>query len=279
MSRRRIVIVGGSDAGTSAALAARATDPDCHIDVLLEDRYPNYSVCGLPFLLSGEVRDWRSLAHRPESELAEQGISLHKEWRAIGVDPTSHELAARGSGGERRFGYDRLVIAIGAEAVLPPIAGHELDGVYHTRTMDDGLRILEQIERAPPGAVAIVGGGYIGVELADAFTRRGAAVTLVESGPAPLKTLDSELGEMVGAELRRNRVQIVGGGAGHQDRTCCRSDATPPHPRHLRSRGGRRSGHSRGRRSAARRTGRERRVPTGRARGHPRQPAHGDERR
>ena len=114
MSRRRIVIIGGSDAGTSAALSARSTDPDCEIDVLLEDRYPNYSVCGLPFLLSGEVRDWRSLAHRAESEFAKQRISLHKESQAVGVDSGDHQLTARGPDGERRFDYDRLVIATGA---------------------------------------------------------------------------------------------------------------------------------------------------------------------
>ncbi len=211
MSRRRVLIVGGSDAGTSAALSARSTDPGCQIDVLLEDRYPNYSVCGLPFLLSGEVSDWKSLAHRSETDFAEQQIDLHKEWRALSVDSRGHELAARGPGGERRFGYDALVIATGAEPLLPLIAGLDLDGVVHARTMDDGLRILEQIERAPVAAVTIVGGGYIGVELADAFTRRGASVTLVESESAPLKTLDPELREVVAAELRRSGVQIVGG--------------------------------------------------------------------
>jgi len=107
MSRRRILIIGGSDAGTSAALTARSTDQDCQIDVLLEDRFPNYSICGLPFLLSGEVADWRSLAHRQESEFGEQRISLHKESHAVAVDPGSHELTARGTDGERRFGYDR----------------------------------------------------------------------------------------------------------------------------------------------------------------------------
>ena len=231
MSRRRIVIIGGSDAGTSAALSARATDPDCQIDVLLEDRFPNYSVCGLPFLLSGEVCDWRSLAHRSESEFAEQRISIHKEWRALGVDSGSHKLTARGPDGERTFDYDRLVIATGAEAVLPPIAGLGVEGVFHARTMDDGFRILDQIKREPPGRVAIVGGGYIGVELADAFTRRGAAVTLVESAATPLKPLDSELGEVVGAELRRNGVQIVVGNR------VVGVERTAGQPRRLRIRG------------------------------------------
>jgi len=153
MSRRRIVIVGGSDAGTSAALSARATDPDCQIDVLLEDRYPNYSVCGLPFLLSGEVRDWRSLAHRSESEFVEQRISLHKEWHVVGVDSGSHELTARGPDGERRFDYDRLVFATGAEAVLPPIAGLDLEAEAVTQRVAEG----EQ-----PGRSGKVGGRRIG---------------------------------------------------------------------------------------------------------------------
>ena len=211
MTPRRILIVGGSDAGTSAALGARAVDPDCAVDMLLEDRFPNYSVCGIPFLLSGEVADWSELAHRSRAEFAEQRITIHDQHRAARVRHDRHELIAEGPKGEKVFSYDRLVIATGAEAVAPGIPGSELPGVRRVRTMDDGLEILNRIRTANISSVAIVGGGYIGVELADAFSRRGARVTLIESTDEPLRTLDVDFGAMVAAELRRNGIALASG--------------------------------------------------------------------
>jgi len=210
VSARRIVIVGGSDAGTSAALSARSTDPECTIDVLLDDRFPNFSVCGIPFLLSGEVAGWRDLAHRSEEDFAQRGIALHKQHRAVSVRHDRREVVAATPAGEKSFGYDRLVIATGAEAVMPKLPGAELDGVHRVRTMDDGLAVLERIESTGVKSAAIVGGGYIGVELADAFTRRGGiGVTLVESTEQPLKTLDAELGALIAAELRSRGVVVA----------------------------------------------------------------------
>lgn len=209
MSERRIVIIGGSDAGTSAALAARATDPKCRVDLVLEDKFPNYSVCGLPFLLAGEVADWRDLAHRGEGQLRERGIHLHLDHRATALDVERGRVLVTDSGAERAFSFDRLVIATGAEAVKPDVPGADLDGVFRLRTMDDGLHALERIRSSQVEAVAIIGGGYIGVELADALRKRGAQVTLVEAGKAPLKTLDTDFGDLVASELRRNGVEVA----------------------------------------------------------------------
>ena len=125
MTRDRILIVGGSDAGTSAALSARAIDPECAIDVLLDDRFPNFSVCGIPFLLSGEVRGWQELAHRSEEDFARRSINLHNSTE-LSVRHERREVVAATPGGEKAFGYDQLVIATGAEAVTPKFPGAEL---------------------------------------------------------------------------------------------------------------------------------------------------------
>jgi NADPH-dependent 2,4-dienoyl-CoA reductase/sulfur reductase-like enzyme len=208
MSRRRILIVGGSDAGTSAALSARAADPECEIDVLLEDRFPNFSVCGIPFLLSAEVASWRDLAHRSEEDFESRRIKLHKQRSVVSIRHDRREAVVATADGETAFEYDRLVIATGAEAVTPRIPGAELDGVQRVRTMDDGLAVLARIDSSDAKTVAVVGGGYIGVELADAFRRRGIGVTLVESAAQPLKTLDPQLGALVAEELRNHDVRI-----------------------------------------------------------------------
>jgi NADPH-dependent 2,4-dienoyl-CoA reductase/sulfur reductase-like enzyme len=137
MSMSRVVIIGGSDAGISAALRAREIDEAANVTVVVADRFPNYSICGLPFYLSGEVPDWHHLAHRTEKELAEAGIHLLLDQRAHSIDPLSHRVAVSdGSGHRELLPYDRLVLATGAVLSHPPIAGLNLPGVYLLRTIE-----------------------------------------------------------------------------------------------------------------------------------------------
>ena len=114
----RLLIIGGSDAGISAALRARELDRNVEVTVLLADDFPNYSICGLPFFLSGETPDWHSLAHRTEFE----GIDIRRGHTATRIDPDTKTVDVRTvSAGELRSSYDKLVIGTGAEPVEPPI--------------------------------------------------------------------------------------------------------------------------------------------------------------
>ena len=166
-----LVIIGGSDAGTSAALRARELNASAEVTIVLADRFPNYSVCGLPFYLSGEVPDWHWLAHRTAEDITREGIHLLLDHTAQTIDPANHLVTVANRGGQaRELGYDRLVIATGAVPVRPPIAGLDLPGVYLLRSMEDSFAVHACLETHAPRSAVIVGGGYLGTEMADAFT-------------------------------------------------------------------------------------------------------------
>jgi NADPH-dependent 2,4-dienoyl-CoA reductase/sulfur reductase-like enzyme len=207
-----LLIIGGSDAGISAALRAREVNPACDVTVVAADRYPNYSICGLPFWLSGEIPDWRDLAHRKAGEIEAQGIHLLLEYTAQAIDPTGKTVTVvNESGRSHRISYDALVIGTGAVPARPPIRGLEQPGVFFLRTMADGFALRDYLAARSPGSAVVVGGGYIGLEMAEAFTHRGMQVTLVEYLPSVLTTLDPPLGALVAEELSRHGVTVATG--------------------------------------------------------------------
>jgi NADPH-dependent 2,4-dienoyl-CoA reductase/sulfur reductase-like enzyme len=205
----RLLVIGGSDAGIAAALRARELDPTVEATVVVADAFPNFSICGLPYYLSGDVADWRALAHRTTGDLEQAGLELRLEHTARAIDPARRQVIATESGGaDYQLGYDRLVIATGAVPVRPPIDGLDLDGVRMLHTMADTFALHRALTTGARSAI-IVGGGYIGLEMAEAFTTRGLSVTLVEQAPAVMPTVDVELGRLLGEELARHGVQVI----------------------------------------------------------------------
>jgi NADPH-dependent 2,4-dienoyl-CoA reductase/sulfur reductase-like enzyme len=204
----RLLVIGGSDAGIAAALRARELDSSVGATVVVADAFPNFSICGLPYYLSGDVPDWRDLAHRTTTDLEQAGLQLLLDHTAQAIDPARKQVTVTGQHGDRQLGYDRLVIGTGAVPVRPPIDGLDLPGVHVLHTMADTFALHQALATGARSAV-IVGGGYIGLEMAEAFCARGLQVTLVEQAPAVMPTVDVELGRLLGEELRRHEVQVV----------------------------------------------------------------------
>jgi NADPH-dependent 2,4-dienoyl-CoA reductase/sulfur reductase-like enzyme len=212
-----LVMIGGSDAGISAALRSREVDPAAEVTVVLADAYPNFSICGIPYYVSGEVTHWANLAHRTLADLEAAGMRLRLDTTARRIDvPGRKLLISSASGGEELLGYDKLVVGTGAVPVRPPIAGlagpNALgpgDGVHLLHSMGDTFAVMATLEQAAPASAVIVGGGYIGLEMADALTVRGLAVTQMEQLPELLPTVDPELGALVHAELIARGVQVL----------------------------------------------------------------------
>lgn len=196
-----LVVVGGSDAGIAAGLRAREVDPAADVDVVLADDYPNFSICGLPYLLSGEVADWRALAHRSREELERAGLRLTMRSTVQSIDAEARRLVAVGPGGrEARMNWDALILATGAEPVRPRIAGLESPGVHLLHTMDDAVGIGRALDGEPRSAV-IVGGGYIGLEVGEALIRRGIEVTIVERLAQVMPNVDASLAALISGEI------------------------------------------------------------------------------
>lgn len=203
----RLLVIGGGDAGISAALRARELDANAEITVILEDDFPNYSICGLPFYLSGETPDWHSLAHRT----AFDGITIHQRHRAERIDVMTKRVEVSAGSVSKRFAYDRVLISTGARPRTPAIHGVDLAGVFPLHTMGDSFRVYEYLESAKPRRVVIIGAGYIGLEMADAFAHRGLDITLANRTASLLPTVDPDLGEMVADEVRKHGVALQTG--------------------------------------------------------------------
>jgi NADPH-dependent 2,4-dienoyl-CoA reductase/sulfur reductase-like enzyme len=202
-----ILIIGGSDAGISAALRAHELDASAGVVVVLADAFPNFSICGLPFFLSGETPDWKHLAHRTEFP----GIEILTNNLATSIDPKNKTIWTKDKEGHAKLlNYDKLIIGTGATPVRPPINGLDSPGVYVLHTMDDSFLVHDRLNKNPKSAV-IVGAGYIGLEMADALVHRGLEVTLISRPNEVLSTVDRELGQLVRKELDRKGVRVFCG--------------------------------------------------------------------
>ncbi len=214
-----LVMIGGSDAGISAALRAREVDPGANVTVVVADAYPNFSICGIPYYLSGEVTPWQSLAHRTIADLEAAGMWLRLDTTARRIDvPGRKLLLTSAHGGEEVLGYDKLVVGTGAVPVRPPISGlagpdalGPGDGVHLLHSMGDTFAVMRTLENQVPASAVIVGAGYIGLEMADALTVRGLRVTQMEQLGEVLPTVDPQLGTLVHAELASHGVEVLTG--------------------------------------------------------------------
>jgi NADPH-dependent 2,4-dienoyl-CoA reductase/sulfur reductase-like enzyme len=209
----RIVAVGGSDAGISAALRARETAPGAEVTVIAADAYPNFSICGIPYYVSGEVLRWENLAHRTTADLEAAGMMLRLDTTARRIDVADRKVLVTSSGGEEVIGYDQLVIGTGAVPVRPPVTGLDVlgppDGVHLLHSMSDTFALMRTLEDTAPASAVIVGAGYIGLEMADALITRGLRVTQIEQLPEVLPTVDPDLGALVHTELAARGVEVL----------------------------------------------------------------------
>jgi NADPH-dependent 2,4-dienoyl-CoA reductase/sulfur reductase-like enzyme len=209
-----LVMIGGSDAGISAALRARELDPAADVTVVLEGAYPNFSICGIPYYVSGEVTHWRNLAHRTVADLEAAGMRLRTDTTARRIDVPGRKLTVTSAGrGEEVLSYDKLIVGTGAVPVRPPITGLDVlgpgDGVHLLHSMGDTFAVMRTLDQAAPASAVIVGAGYIGLEMADALTVRGLRVTQMEQLPEVLPTVDPQLGTLVHAELAARGVDVL----------------------------------------------------------------------
>jgi len=214
---RRLVVVGGDAGGMAAATAARRHDPDLDIVALERGRWTSYSACGIPYLIGGEVKALDDLVVRKPQQLRDSsGIDVRMRHEAVAIDLDAGKLEVRNHELGRTFslGFDLVHLGTGARPLRPSLSGIDLPFVSGVQTLDDAGDLLRHLANPPPWApagvrrVVVVGGGYIGLEMAEAFVRRGASVTVVTDRPEVMTTLDPDMGAHVTRALRGLGIKV-----------------------------------------------------------------------
>ena len=212
MKKERFIVIGGVAAGMSAASRARKLRPDLEIMVFERSGYVSYAACGMPYMISDKVKSSDNLVVYDARFFREKrGIEVFLHHEVIRIFPQRKEVLVRniGTDEEREYSYDKLLISTGARPLIPPIKGTDLKGVFTLRLLEEGEAIKKYIVDNSPKKGLILGAGYVGMEMAEAFTEAGIKVTIVEKMPNILGTMDNEITEIVEEELTRKEVTLI----------------------------------------------------------------------
>jgi NADPH-dependent 2,4-dienoyl-CoA reductase/sulfur reductase-like enzyme len=230
--RDPFVVVGGDAAGLSAASKCKREAPDREVVVFEKGSWVSYAQCGMPYYVKGEVEDITDLLSLTPEAAADRGIDLRRRHEVTAVDPDEQTVTVRGPDGEFEQSYGDLLVATGAHALASPIPGSDLDGAFTLHDMDDTAALraflvgeaeandiasVEYVDgdyvrgfgaRDPPATAAIVGGGYVGVEMAEAFSAHDLDVHLFQRPDHLLPPFGDAVGERVAETLREHGVRV-----------------------------------------------------------------------
>ncbi len=204
----KIVIIGGVAGGMSAATRMRRLDADAEIIVIEKSGHVSYANCGLPYYVGGIIEEEEALLLQTPASLHARfrlDVRIASEVLAINAAEKSVEVLNEISGEKYQLSYDKLVLSPGASPVVPPIPG--IERAMTLRTVEDVEKIFTRVSEQPHSAV-VIGGGFIGVEIAENLTHKGIATTVVEASPQLLAPLDPEMATLVAAEMMRNGVNL-----------------------------------------------------------------------
>ena len=208
-TKHTVVVIGGGPAGMTAASRVKRLKPEYRVVVFEKSKYVSYAACGIPYYIGGHVDSIEKLVHYPARFFREKrGIEVYTETAVTDIDDETVYAISK-DGETIRVSWDTLVIATGARPKKPPINGVDLEGVLTLRILEDAERARRLVSSAEK--VAVIGGGYIGVEVAENLARLGKKVTIIEMLPHIMPTLDEDMAEFIEKELRENGVEVKTG--------------------------------------------------------------------
>ena len=207
----RILIIGGNAAGMTAASRAKRLDPRLDVTVLEKGPFISYSTCGIPYFMADEVSSDSLVTFTPASLKEKRDIRAHVHTHVEAVHPSRKRVEVRrqDTGEALTFRFDRLLLATGVRPAQPDIPGTSLENVFSITSLDDAIRIRPSLERA--GRVAIVGGGYVGLEMAEALRKKNKRVTIFEQRDHVMPGVDADMARIIEYELLRHEVKIKTG--------------------------------------------------------------------
>lgn len=212
MPHTTLVVIGGDAAGMSAASKVRREQPDKKILVFEKSNYTSYSACGIPYFISGTVKTYRELIVRTPEEFKEKyNIEVRTMHLVLEVDTDNARIKVLDKTNNTVFWqpYGQLLIATGGKPYCPSgIEGHDAENVFGISTLKSGITLEHYLRDKTPKTAVIVGGGYIGLEMAEALLIRGLKVTLVNRGEQVMNTLDPDMGAIISRAVRNLGVTL-----------------------------------------------------------------------
>lgn len=206
---KKILIIGGVAGGATAAARIRRLGETAEITVLEKGPYVSFANCGLPYFISKDIQRRSSLLlQTPEGFYSRYRVDVKVNTEAVEIKRDQKVVVARTSGGTEEFPYDKLLLAQGGSPVVPALPGAPGKHVFKLWTIPDMDRIHAFIEEKKPAHAVIAGGGFIGLEMAEALSARGIAVTLVELAPQVMIVMDAEFGAMIKSGLEERGIQV-----------------------------------------------------------------------
>jgi len=205
----KIVIIGGVAGGMSAATRLRRLNEKAEIIVLEKSGYVSYANCGLPYYVGGVIENENSLLlQTPESLHQRFNLEVRIKSEALSIDKENRTVKVKNlvNNEEYELNYDKLILSPGASPVVPPIKGVEHS--FTLRNVEDVERIVEQVAKKPQSAV-VIGGGFIGVEVAENLIHKSIKTTLIEAMQQVLAPLDPEMASLVANEMTRNKIDLI----------------------------------------------------------------------
>ncbi len=206
MAKERILIVGGDAAGMSAAGQIRNLQPEAEITVYEKSGYTSYAACGIPYYVAGIVdEEARLVVRTPEEFERRQNIQVRIHHEVFSLDLAAGRLLVRDldTGEEFWDSFDKLLLATGANPFIPPLEGADVQGIFSLSSLESGIAARSYVDDHAPKHAVVIGGGYIGLEMAEAFgCIRGLKVTLVDRAPQVMTTFDPDMAEHIASAIR-----------------------------------------------------------------------------
>ena len=208
----KTLIIGGVAGGASAAARLRRLDEKAEIVILERGGYVSFANCGLPYYIGGEITDQSSLTlQTPQSFRSRFNVDVRVNSEAAYIDPAAKTVTVRNTitGESYQESYDRLILSPGAEPIRPPIPGADAEGVFTLRSIPDTMQIKAYMESRCPRSAVVVGGGYIGVEMAENLKQAGLDVTIIELADHLIAPLDFDMAADVHRYIKSKGVRLV----------------------------------------------------------------------